>query len=183
MTMRTTPKTLVKLAGLFSALLLVTAACGNGDDDTATGGDTPATEKAPPDEAAEDEEPAAEEPAAEEPAPTVEVADSSLGEILVDAEGLSLYMFDPDEQGESTCYEDCEAAWPPLLVEGDPVAGDNVDESLLGTTEREDGTSQVTYNDWPLYYWARDEAAGDVTGQAVNDVWWVVGPDGEPIHE
>lgn len=179
--MRTTSKTLARLVALLAALFLTAASCGNGDEGTTTEDDPPAAEETTPDEEPEAEEPEAEEPAAE--AATVQVADSSLGEILVDADGASLYMFDPDEQGESTCYDDCETAWPPLLVDADPVAGENVDESLLGTTERTDGTVQVTYNDWPLYYWAQDEAAGDVTGQAVNEVWWVVGPDGEPIRD
>lgn len=161
----------IRILGLLAGVMLVAgSACGG----TA---EAPADQEQPTAPAAEPEETT---PAAEA---TVAVADSSLGEILVDAEGMTLYMFDPDEQGASTCYDDCAAAWPPLVVDSDPVAGEGVDESLLGTVERDDGSMQVTYNDWPLYYWAEDEAAGDTTGQAVNDVWWVIGPDGEPIRE
>lgn len=111
------------------------------------------------------------------------VADTDLGTILVDADGMSLYMFDPDEQGESTCYDDCAEAWPPLVVDDDDVTGEGVDESLVGTVERDDGATQVTYNDWPLYLWVDDEAPGDVTGQGVNDVWWVITPEGEPVRD
>ena len=111
--------------------------------------------------------------------PTVELASSGLGDILVDADGNTLYLFVPDGQGESVCYDDCATAWPPLTVEG--VAGDGVDDGLLGTTERTDGTEQVTYNGWPLYYFANDAATGDTNGQGLNDVWYVVDADGNAI--
>jgi len=114
---------------------------------------------------------------------TVAVADSDLGSILVDADGRTLYAFLPDEGGTSTCYDDCAANWPPLTVEGDPVAGDGADAGLLGTTEREDGSVQVTYGGWPLYRYAADMAAGDIAGQGVGDVWFVVSPDGAPVQD
>ncbi len=114
---------------------------------------------------------------------TVELASTSLGDVLVDGDGMTLYMFDSDSGGTSTCYDDCATAWPPLLVEGDPVVGEGLDESLIGTVARDDGTMQVVYGDWPLYLWQNDAEPGDVTGQAVGDVWWVVGADGEPIRE
>lgn len=109
------------------------------------------------------------------------VAESDLGPILVDAEGMTLYLFTQDTPGTSVCEDDCLAAWPPL--EGEPQAGDGVDESLLGSIERSDGTVQATYNDWPLYYFAQDAAPGDLNGQAVNEVWWVVSPEGEAVME
>ncbi len=126
--------------------------------------------------------------AAEEEADTVEpdvaVADSSLGAHLVDGEGFTLYLFDNDAPGVSNCTGDCLANWPPLTVEDTPVAGEGVDGDLLGTIEREDdGTVQVTYDGQPLYFWAADTAPGDVDGQGVNDVWWVVAPDGSAITE
>lgn len=116
---------------------------------------------------------------------TVTTTDSEFGEILVDAEGMTLYMFEPDEgQGESTCTDECAEAWPPLSVEDEPTVGSALDESLLSTTERDDGTTQVVYNGHPLYYFAQDEAPGDTNGQGANDVWWVLsGPDGEPVEE
>jgi predicted lipoprotein with Yx(FWY)xxD motif len=109
----------------------------------------------------------------------VMVAESDEGEILVDQEGFALYLFVPDDQGESTCYDDCEANWPPLA--GEVEAGEGVDASLLGTTDRTDGTTQATYDGWPLYYFANDAAPGDVNGQGVNDVWFLVSPSGEGI--
>jgi predicted lipoprotein with Yx(FWY)xxD motif len=137
---------------------LVVAACSNGDD---TGGGA-------------DDEPD------QSAAATVAVEDSDLGQIVVDSEGRTLYVFLVDEGSESTCYDDCEANWPPLTVEGDPT-GDGVDASLLGTTEREDGTTQVTLDGHPLYYFAADETVDDVNGQGMGDVWYVVSPEGEAI--
>lgn len=97
------------------------------------------------------------------------------GVILTDAEGMTLYLFTRDEEGESVCYGDCAEAWPPLVVDGSP----NIPDGLPGefdTTERDDGSMQVTYNGMPLYHFVSDEAPGDVTGQGVNDVWFVVNP-------
>lgn len=104
-----------------------------------------------------------------------------LGSFLVDDRGMSLYLFTKDTPGVTNCYDQCATNWPPLLTTGDPVAGDGIDQALLGTTERTDGTMQVTYNDWPLYYYIKDKMPGDVTGQLVGDVWFVVSPQGEMI--
>jgi predicted lipoprotein with Yx(FWY)xxD motif len=110
-------------------------------------------------------------------------SDATLGEFLVDTAGMTLYLFTNDTENTSNCYDDCATAWPPLLTAGEVTAGEGVDASLLGTTERTDGTTQVTYGGWPLYYWMRDEAPGDITGQAVGDVWYVVSPQGEAVGE
>lgn len=109
----------------------------------------------------------------------VEVASTDLGDILVGPEGMTLYVFLPDEQSESTCYDSCAATWPPL--EGEPAAGAGVDDSLLGSVERTDGTTQASYNGWPLYYYASDAEPGDVTGQGVGDNWFAVDPAGEVV--
>lgn len=100
------------------------------------------------------------------------------GDILADSGGMSLYLFDQDEGGESTCYDDCAQNWPPLTVDGDPTAGDAVSADL-STTERDDGSTQVTAAGWPLYYFAGDEEPGDTNGQGAGDVWWLLTPDGE----
>jgi predicted lipoprotein with Yx(FWY)xxD motif len=110
---------------------------------------------------------------------SVVLASSDLGEILTDSEGRTLYLFNPDAQGDSTCYDDCAEAWPAFTEEGS--AGEGVDASLLGTTTRTDGAVQVTYNGWPLYYFSGDAAPGDTNGQALNDVWWVVDATGNAI--
>lgn len=107
-----------------------------------------------------------------------------LGDMLVGPDGMTLYLFDSDEQGadESTCYDDCAEAWPPLTVESDPTAGEGVTVEL-GTFERADGGTQVTAGGWPLYYFAQDAEPGDAMGQGINDVWWVLGPDGAPVRD
>lgn len=115
---------------------------------------------------------------------TLAVGESELGEHLVDGDGLTLYLFDVDEPGMSNCTDECLDAWPPLTVEADPTWGDAVDGDLVGTIEREDdGSTQVTYDGLPLYHWAGDAEPGDVAGQGVEDVWWVVAPDGSAITE
>ena len=115
-------------------------------------------------------------------AATVMVASSEqLGSFLVGPNGMTLYIFLKDTPNTSNCYDACAQNWPPLLVEGAPVAGEGVDASLLGVTQRQDGTTQVTYNGWPLYYFAGDEKPGDTNGQGVRDVWFVISPQGEKI--
>jgi predicted lipoprotein with Yx(FWY)xxD motif len=105
----------------------------------------------------------------------------TFGAYLADGEGMALYLFLPDEQGPSTCYDACAAAWPPLLTDGEPAAGESVEPKLLGTSERDDGSVQVSYAGWPLYYFARDAEPGDTAGQGINDVWYLVAPDGSAI--
>jgi predicted lipoprotein with Yx(FWY)xxD motif len=109
----------------------------------------------------------------------VEVGDGGdLGDILVDGEGRTIYIFDNDEEGVSNCSGGCLMAWPPLLTEGDPEAGTGV-TAEIGTITRSDGTTQVTVNGFPAYYYRNDAAAGDTNGHGVNNVWWVFDPAGE----
>lgn len=116
--------------------------------------------------------------------PTISVSQNeALGDYLVDAEGMTLYLFTKDTENVSTCYDDCATAWPPLLTDGEATVGGGLDASLLGTTERTDNAMQVTYGGWPLYYWVKDEAPGDTTGQDVGEVWYVVSPASEAVHE
>lgn len=114
---------------------------------------------------------------------TLQVVDEGGLPHLVDADGMSLYLYMNDSQGASTCYDSCEENWLPVVVEGEPVAGPGVDAALLGTTAREDGSRQVTYNGWPLYTYIRDEESGDMNGQGVGDLLYVVSPIGEPVQE
>ncbi|MEX0869640.1 MAG: hypothetical protein WD011_08200 [Nitriliruptoraceae bacterium] len=173
---------------LIVAALLVIAGC-SGAEEAPSGGDDV---DQPRDEANE---------SADEPMDTDEGADSaddsmassgeadlhvggtSLGSIIVDADGHTLYIFEPDEQGPSTCTGGCAASWPPHTIDGEPVLGAEVDATLVGTAERDDGTQQLTYDGWPLYRWVSDSAPGDVTGQGVQDVWWVIAPDGTVIRD
>lgn len=113
---------------------------------------------------------------------TVAVASNDeLGDVLVDGSGMTLYLFTRDEGRESTCYGDCEANWPPLVVDGDPTAADGV-SAELGTTEREDGSTQVTAAGHPLYRFAGDEEPGETNGQDLGDVWYVVSPAGQKVE-
>ena len=102
--------------------------------------------------------------------------DPAVGSFLTDAEGNTLYLFTPDTTpGESTCYDDCAEAWPPLA----PAEGMTLPAGVPGeltTIERTDGTQQVAYNDIPLYYFVRDEQPGDINGQGVGGVWFIVPP-------
>ena len=92
-----------------------------------------------------------------------------------------MYVFTADRGRTSNCYDACAAAWPPLVAEGEIVTGNGVKERKLGTTERTDGTLQVTYAGQPLYYFASDAAPGDTNGQGIGDIWFVVSPEGETI--
>jgi predicted lipoprotein with Yx(FWY)xxD motif len=101
-----------------------------------------------------------------------------LGSFLVDSVGMTLYIYTKDTPNSSVCYGGCATAWPPLLTNGAPNAGTGVTASMLGTTTRTDGTVQVTYHGWPLYYFAKDKVAGDTTGEGVGSVWYVMTPAG-----
>ena len=111
-----------------------------------------------------------------------------IGTVLVDGKGLTLYLFVPDKQlSKSTCYGACAQGWPPLLLPTgvtSPLAAPGVESSLLGTTQRTDGTTQVTYDKWPLYLWVGDSEPGQATGQGLNNLgglWYVLSPDGHTI--
>jgi predicted lipoprotein with Yx(FWY)xxD motif len=163
------------VAALF-ALTLAAAVSACGDDATETTDEPDITEPQPedptetdePDDAAQDGE-------------TVRTDDTDLGTILVDGEGRTLYLFTQDSPGMSACEDECLEAWPAL--EGEASAGEGVDAELLGTIERGDGTTQATYNDWPLYYFVQDSEPGDIAGQGVNDVWWVLDAEGNAIED
>ncbi|HEY3311643.1 MAG TPA: hypothetical protein VGK00_08395 [Anaerolineales bacterium] len=107
--------------------------------------------------------------------------DAKLGDFLVDDKGMSLYLYTKDTPNTSNCYEKCATAWPPLLTSGKPAGGTGVDASKFGTTKRKDGTDQVTYNGWPLYYFAKDKKPGDILGQDVGKVWYLIAPSGSQI--
>jgi predicted lipoprotein with Yx(FWY)xxD motif len=113
----------------------------------------------------------------------VKVSDSDYGRILVDQSGRTLYAFTKDKVGKSSCDTSCIAAWPALTSNSDAKAGSGTQKSLLAKTGRTAGVSQVTYNEWPLYYYAGDSVAGDVNGQGVDGEWFAVSPDGKLIRK
>lgn len=186
-----TPRRLLALA---AAAAITLAACGDDDDDTPAAAAT--TEAASPatavpatnaggrgdyDYGASGDSASTAAPAAGSAA--VMVADSSLGKILTGANGMTVYLFMPDAQGTPTCASTCAQAWPPLTVAdaASLTGGDGLDASLLGTAEHPEAGTQVTYNGWPLYYYAADSAPGDTNGQGTGGVWYVVDPTGNPI--
>jgi predicted lipoprotein with Yx(FWY)xxD motif len=101
--------------------------------------------------------------------------DAKMGDFLVDSKGMTLYIFTKDTMNVSNCLGGCLKAWPPLVASGDLVAGPGV-TGKLGSITRADGTKQVTYNGMPLYYWASDAKPGDMTGQGVAGVWFMMSP-------
>jgi predicted lipoprotein with Yx(FWY)xxD motif len=116
---------------------------------------------------------------------TVGVANnSSLGKILVDSQGRTLYLFQADKGTKSACTGACAAAWPPLRASGKPVAGSGLAASKLTTAPRSDGQPQVVYNGHPLYRFSSDQSTGDASGQGVNAfgaLWYTVSPAGAAI--
>ena len=106
------------------------------------------------------------------------------GKVLVGSNGRTLYLFEADKNGTSTCSGACAAGWPPDTVKGTPQAGSGVKQSLLSTIKRPDGTKQITYNGHPLYYFAGDTSAGDANGQgskAFGADWYVVNASGGKV--
>jgi predicted lipoprotein with Yx(FWY)xxD motif len=117
----------------------------------------------------------------------VGVRHTALGNVLVNAKGVTLYLFEKDKHGKSACSGACAKAWPPLLTKGHPTATGAVKSAKLGTTRRSDGTTQVTYNGHPLYTFIADHnKAGSTAGQgkdAFGAEWYVVGTNGKKIEK
>ena len=101
--------------------------------------------------------------------------DAKLGAYLTDNQGMTLYLFTKDTANKSVCYGNCAAVWPPFSASGTLTLPDGA-SGTLGTITRTDGTTQVTYNGTPLYYYAPDKSPGDVKGQGVGKVWYIMAP-------
>lgn len=132
--------------------------------------------------------PGGEERAAQKSAGLGVESQAPYGRYLTDAEGRALYLFEADEGVEgSACYGACAEAWPPLLTEEDQprMTTQALDPQKVGTIERRDGSKQVTYGGWPLYYFVKDEGRGDVEGQDVHGFgggWYLISPAGQKIE-
>jgi len=113
----------------------------------------------------------------------VDVAnDPKIGAYLTGATGLSLYILGTDTPGTSTCTGDCAANWPPFTLNpGDTVKAGSGVTGTIATFTRPDGTTQVTINGLPLYYFAGDLAAGQTNGQGIGNKWYVAGPNGTQV--
>jgi predicted lipoprotein with Yx(FWY)xxD motif len=111
----------------------------------------------------------------------VKAASSPLGQILVDGSGRTLYLYTPDTGTTSTCTGSCASVWPPDTTTGKPQES-GLNASLLGTTTRtDDHATQVTYDGHPLYYYSGDAKPGDVNGEGLMSIWYVLSPAGSAI--
>jgi predicted lipoprotein with Yx(FWY)xxD motif len=147
------------------AALTVTACGSSGNNTNATAATAPP--KAPDGQAA-----------------TIGMASTSLGNVLIDSQGRTIYLFKKDSGTTSACSGGCAAAWPPVRTSGKPTVGSGLTASKVGTTPRSDGKPQVTYNGHPLYLFQNDQNAGDTNGQGVNAfgaAWYVMSPAGNAI--
>ena len=110
----------------------------------------------------------------------ITTGDSQFGTMLFNDNKQAIYIWELEESTKPECYGDCADAWPPVLTDGAPQAAGSVKNELLGTTKRTDGSTQVTYNGHPLYYYAH-EKAGEVKCHNIKThggLWWVIQPNG-----
>jgi predicted lipoprotein with Yx(FWY)xxD motif len=156
-------------AALLAALTIALAACGGGGDEGSWTAATAAPTTAAPTTAASQEASGA----------TVAVANSKLGDILVDADGRTLYAFTKDQGDKSACSGQCATNWPALT--GTATAGTGAQATLLSTAMQADGNSQVTYDGRPLYYFAGDAKPGDINGQGVGNAWFALSASGDLV--
>ena len=171
---------MIKLLAIGAAVTaLAVTGCGGDDDDDSDGaaaGTNAATEAAAPTST-----PPAE--AGGGTGVTIKTSDSQFGQVLFDGDDQAIYYFDKESGSKSECYGECAVAWPPVLTEGDPQAGAGAQAGLLGTTQRNDGTTQVTYDGHPLYYYI-DDPKGEVDCHNVNEfggLWLAVQGNGQPV--
>jgi len=155
------------------ALAASLTACGGGTSTTPTTA-APATESA----AASASE-SATATASEAATVDLKTASSSKGDIVVDGKGMSVYYFTKDvkDSGKSNCTGDCLVKWPPVITTSDAPKVEGV-TGKVGTITTPDGKKQVTVDGMPVYLWEKDKAPGDITGQGVGNVWYLVAPDG-----
>jgi predicted lipoprotein with Yx(FWY)xxD motif len=150
-------------AGGLAVLAAVAAGCG--------GGAATAASSAPPKTASGQ-------------AATVGISNTGIGQVLVNTQGRTLYLFKADQGTKSACTGACAAAWPPLLAKGKPTLGKGINASLVGTAMRPEGTTQVTFNGHPLYLFAHDQKAGETNGQGVSAfgaAWFALNSAGNQV--
>ena len=150
-------------AGGLAVLAAVAAGCG--------GGGATAASSAPPKTASGQ-------------AATVGISNTGIGQILVDSQGRTLYLFKADQGTKSACTGACAGAWPPLLVKGKPTLSKGINASLVRTATRPEGTTQLTYNGHPLYRFAQDQKVGETNGQGVSAfgaAWFALNSAGNQV--
>jgi predicted lipoprotein with Yx(FWY)xxD motif len=153
------------MTGALAGLIIVLAAC------------SPSASSTDSEPSAGASEPAASEPASSEAASglALRIVETTAGPALAGVDGLTLYIQADEADGTIHCVDSCAESWPPLT---EAVEAGDADEALLGTIERPDGAEQVTYNGFPLYYFAGDAAEGDATGEGLQGVWFIADPAG-----
>jgi predicted lipoprotein with Yx(FWY)xxD motif len=159
-TLRST-RTLFAGAAIIAVAALALTACGSSGGSANTVSSTPAG-----------------------PPGTVDVTNTSLGKVLVDAQGRTLYLFQKDSGTTSACTGQCATFWPPLTAPAAPTSGNGAQASLVGTTKRPDGTMQVTYNGHPVYLYMGDHNAGDTNGEglvAFGGGWFALSASGNQV--
>jgi predicted lipoprotein with Yx(FWY)xxD motif len=155
---------------------LALAGCG-GDDDDSGDETTPPPAAAPTTTATQTAQQAA------ATGTTIKTADSQYGQVLFDGDDRAIYYFDKESGSKSECYGECAEAWPPVLTRGDPQASSGAQAGMLETTQRDGGTTQVTYDGHPLYYYV-DDPKGEVACHNINEfggLWLAVQGNGQPV--
>ena len=158
---------------------LAVAGCGGDDDDSSDAGAAAETTEA----TTTAEQTATQEPSGGQPGIAIKTAESQFGQVLFDGDDQAIYYFDKEKGSRSECYDACASAWPPVITQGEPQADGRVKGGLLGTTERDDGTTQVTYDGHPLYYYAH-EGPNEVKCHNVDEfggLWLAVQPNGQAV--
>ncbi|MFF2747236.1 hypothetical protein ACFVVA_17015 [Kitasatospora sp. NPDC058048] len=184
-------RTVTATAAVVALITVVCGGCSSSKKSTPEASPTPAaTSAASPSgsQSAEATPTGSASPSAGAGAAAATVSATTVGKyqnILVDARGKTLYLFEADTSPTSTCYDACATAWPPALTTGTPTAANGVDQAKLSTSTRKDGTTQIVYNGHPLYYFEGDTAQGDTNGEessAFGATWYVVNTSGNKVE-
>jgi predicted lipoprotein with Yx(FWY)xxD motif len=162
---------------LGAAVIVASALAGCSSTSPSGGGTTDDSSSSAPSSSA----PSSSAPAS---ANALDTASTSLGTVVVDGKGMTVYYFTKDvkDSGKSNCSGQCLALWPAVVAPSTNPQVEGV-TGTVGTITRDDGTMQVTINGLPVYTYAKDNAAGDVTGQGVGDAWYVIAPSGDAITD
>jgi predicted lipoprotein with Yx(FWY)xxD motif len=161
---RSKPITWLATAAVIPLTALAVAGCGGGGNNSSASSTPPKT--------------------ASGQSAALGVENSSLGKILDNSHGDTLYLFKKDAGTKSACTGACARAWPPLRASGKPTVGNAASASMVGTTPRSDGKPQVTYNGHPVYTFTGDQNPGDTSGQGVNAFgarWYAISAAGNQV--
>ncbi|MFF7992289.1 hypothetical protein ACFZDG_21145 [Kitasatospora xanthocidica] len=188
-------RTVAATAAVIALITVVCGGCSSSKKTTAAASTTPAATSTANSTGSPTATPASTQSPGSSPSPSAGstgagtvVAAATIGKfqnILVDAQGKTLYLFEADTSPTPTCYDACATAWPPVLTTGTPTAANGADQAKLTTVARKDGKSQVVYNGHPLYYFEGDKAQGDTNGEessAFGAKWYVVNTAGTKVE-